>query len=376
MVDIEKKISSNGGVTPLSKITSDSVDEATLEAKKSDSKYHDTIQPMRTEEIAKNFSCELPTLQAPDKEKTEGASLTKAVEEIKKNPFFAKSFLAVFYNFMDELLNLQRDVRLSEAQNELRIRKALYDLAKDSGALAKLLMDDQAREQMVQACASFANAGVSAVSFVQTARNTGAAKREVESEIEKKKQDINGNNLTGEGSKIGSKIEFDDAIFGKGGTAGQSQGSIDDERQAKINELTRPLKPGEERTVEQSKQKAAYDKWQKDERELEGMEVDKIGLIYRKTQHNDQLVQTLNEGVFKQTINGTTSVLSSTIKTDMGTKEQLQKLIEGFMQAMNKYLETASKNRDDAASNYGRYTDFLNRIVESTSRSFYVSGKA
>ena len=345
-LDVNSKVPSDFEPLPIGGKGDLTIDETKLSGvKKRERKEKDTIEKSQAVKEEKPISSDQPDIDAPYVEKVTGKNLQKALDEIKTNPYFAKSFLAGFLNYMMEFLNLQQKMHFNEAQSEIMVRNRIYTLAKDSGKLQKELMNNQAQEQMIQAISSFANATVSATQFLQVTRNTGAAKRETEREIADK------------------RVEIKD-----------TQAKID-ENQAKIDGAKLvPVGDNKEPILEKTKA-ADLEKLNKLNKELKQMEEGEHHTIQTKIAHKDQANQALAQ-TLTQTISGVSAVLTSAIKTDSGVKEEMQKIIEGFIQAMNKYAESLSKSRDDAAANYTRFTDFMNKIVESVSKSFYISGKA
>lgn len=111
----------------------------------------------------------------------------------------------------------------------------------------------------------------------------------------------------------------------------------------------------------------------KGKKELKDLQDNKETNIYKQQQHQDQLIQQFGQ-IQTQTLNGVSGILQSLIKTDSGRKEEMQKLTEGFMQALNKFSETASKTRDDAKSNFDRFAEFLSRVIESIYRAAQIKG--
>ena len=281
-----------------------------------------------------------PTLLSPDVNKVNGLNLQQALKDMKANPWFAPSFLAKFTTIINSQLDQQRNIHLQEAFNEMDVRGRLFELSKSTAALAKALMDNQSQEQLTQAIAAFANAGVSMFQFVQTTGNLGRATKQVDDKIAAQQQKIL------------------DIKYPPDGTR-----KVADYNAKKLEQLAIP-KPGID-SPEITAQKNILAKMN------ESREAD----IQAYMRNFDQQVQTMGEAQ-KQTINGVSSVLASIIKTDSGVKEEMQKILEGFIQSMNKFSETTAKSRDDAAANFTRFLDFMNKIIESDFKAHSISGRA
>ena len=56
-------------------------------------------------------------------------------------------------------------------------------------------------------------------------------------------------------------------------------------------------------------------------------------------------------------------------KTKFWVHFGIKALYEGYMQAMVKYSDSASKAADNAANNLGNINDFINKITDSTFRA-------
>lgn len=279
-----------------------------------------------------------PTIAPPNQEKVNGANLQQAVNFIKANPWFFPSFLATLTVVLNDLSSILRQMHLNEALDEQRIRELLYENAKSSAKLAKELMNNQAREQMVQAVSAFANAAVSGGQAIGTVRNVGAATDKVQQEIDAKRRQVD--------SKEIEEFKNDPGIV------------VAENIELKDLPALKAQHPNRKESAELQKLK----------NQLQDLEYNKSRNITSETDHKDRLVQSLAD-MQKQTINGVSAVLQGMIKADSSVKEEMQKLIEGFIQAMNKYSESLAKSRDDSAANFTRFLDFLNKMVESEKKA-------
>ena len=282
-----------------------------------------------------------PTILSPDVNKVNGLNLQQALKDMKANPWFAPSFLAKFTTIINSQLDQQRKIHLQEAFNEMDVRGRLFELSKSTAALAKALMDNQAQEQLTQAIAAFANSGVSMFQFVQTTGNLGRATKQVDDKIAAQQQKI---------------VDMENPNLPPGTR------KVADYDAKELEQLAIP-KPGID-SPEITAQKNILAKMN------ESREAD----IQAYMRNFDQQVQTMGEAQ-KQAINGVNAVLISTIKTDSGVKEEMQKILEGFIQSMNKFSETTAKSRDDAAANFNRFLDFMDKIIGSDFKAHSISGK-
>jgi hypothetical protein len=263
-----------------------------------------------------------PTIPTPNQEKVTEANLQKAIQEFQGNPWFAPSFLAQFNTVVNALLDKQREIHLKEAFNEMDVRTRLFELYKSSGELQKELMNNKAQEQLTQAVASFANAAVSGGQFLGSMKNLGTAENMVKDKIAAQEAKTN----------VQTQVKASD-------------GKI----------TTYPYDPAEQKI-------------------LDNMKASKDRDVSDMARHLDTQLQYVGEAQ-KQTINGVSSVLTSRINSDSAIKEEMQKILDGFIQSMNKYSETISKSRDDAAANFNRFLDSLMKANESNFKAHLLSGR-
>lgn len=327
------------------------IDATTIFIEQKDETNKDTLEVSQggTKRSADEFNeIESDNPAAPPPKASRSEDEDQTVEEFKANLWFLPSMLAAFMTAVNELLKMQKEQQFKEAQNEITMIDRLFEMAKSSGALAKELMNNQAQEQIVQAMASFATAAISIGQAVQTTRNVGAAERDVKAN---KEIDDRINNqqdrLTKAQDKL-AQLEKDNKV-----KAGDSADDIN-------KNVTDPVKAKE--ILDARKDVQAQ------QEKLEEFQADRRRAILTAQQHKDTLTQTLAD-VYKSTINGVQGVLLANIKWDSGIKEELQKTLEGFIQAMNKYSETTVKGRDDAAACFRQFQEFLNRATELLMRA-------
>jgi hypothetical protein len=270
-----------------------------------------------------------PIIPAPNQEKVTEANLQKAIQDFQANPWFSPSFLAQFNDVANALLDIQRTIHLKEASNERDVRSRLFELYKSSGALQKELMNNKAQEQLTQAVASFANAAVSGGQFLASMKSMGTAERMVDKKIA--------------------------------------------DQQNKLNNLPKPIQATDSTELSDIQIQQNKD-YKTEEKILDNMKASKERDVLDNARILDQQIQSISEAQ-KQTINGVASVLTSTIHTDSGVKEEMQKILDGFIQSMNKYSETISKSRDDAAANFNRFLDSLMKANESNFKAHLLSGR-
>lgn len=277
-----------------------------------------------------------PSLSKVNVDKLKESQSTQIL--LKNNPWLTPSLLYAFYAIMAQILTQQKELHLTESLNELTVRSDLFDMAKQSGALAKALMDNQAQEQMTQAMCAFAQAGVSAMNFVQITRSVGAATEEVDNKIQKQGEEIN-------------RLERE---AGFGGADGRGKITVGHDMNIVQDADTQQLK---------------------DERaKLIRMQTARETDIISATKHKDESIHALAD-VQKQTINGVQGVLVAQIKTDSGVKEQEQKILDGFIQTMNKHSDAITKQRDSAQESYRQMIDMLKSWFEKINQQFHISGR-
>ncbi len=269
-----------------------------------------------------------PQLDPVDENKVNGSSIREAAAFLQGNPYLKGSFLANFFELMVELLNTETLIHFNEAESELITRNLISELAKASGALAKALTSNQAREQMVQAVMAFAGAAVASMSFMEHSRNLGAAKREAGAEIEAQKLKVK---------------------------------EAQDKAGIPVADQITDLQPNID-TPEVTAQKER----------LARMEANIDQSVLERVRRKDQQTTTLTD-VQKQVISGIQGVLLASIKTDSSVKEEAQKLLDGFTQAANKFSESSSKQRDNAQANFDKFVDLLRSLVEKINQALNLS---
>ncbi len=279
-----------------------------------------------------------PNIPNPDEEMVTGQNFQKAQEEIRTNPWFVgATFMGQYLNIVNEILIAQQQIHFKEAQNELEARSNIFALARETAQLAKALMENQAQEQMTQAIASFGNAAISATQFVQTARSAKTAEASVDKKIKEAELKL-------------KDLEADPTHQ----TALQAH-----QVAVQQNQLNPPPKP---KVIEDQEKYVAELKNPKN----------RYDAILTEQRNTDQQISTYGQ-TLQQAINGAQAAIVASIKIDSGTKEELQKTYEGLIQAMNKYSETISKHRDEAASAYSRFIDDLRKLIESDMKSHYLN---
>jgi hypothetical protein len=324
------------------------IDATTISVEKQGKIEKDTLEVSETTERQLDYSeVESDNPKAPP---PKGEMLTdeeQTVEEFKANLWFAPSMLASFINAVNQLLQMQKEQQFKEAQNELIMRDRLFEMAKSSGALARELMNNQAQEQIVQAVASFATAAISVGQAVQTVRNVGAAEREVKANKEINDRLANQQKRVDDAQKNLDKLQNENNVA------------------ASDSEADLTSKVGDAKAKDILNARKELDK---EQQKLDELQSERRRDILTRQQHKDGLTQTLTD-VYKSTINGVQGVLLANIKWDSGVKEELQKILDGFIQAMNKYSETTTKSRDDAAACFKQFQEFLNRAIELLMRA-------
>jgi hypothetical protein len=298
--------------------------------------------------------CDSPQLSQPDSAKLTEANVQKAVAFLKDKEWFSSitPFLSTFLSAMFDLLDVEGEIFYKEAMNELDNRGQLMEFAKSSAELAKLLQDNKAQEHRVQAYASFGSAAVSGFQFMQTTRNLGTAKREVEAEIATQKSEVLKLERNGAGFTLGSD--------GKKWTRNEVE--VPEEV---INDSVTRYKTTDDYKNNRDliKQQKVWDK----------LEENKSTNINQKTHHLDEMSRHIGDGI-KQTLQGVQGLLQATIATDTGVKEAMKIMIDGFTQALNKYNETTTKSRDDARANHERFIEFMNRIITAAYKAQHLQG--
>jgi hypothetical protein len=282
------------------------------------------------EEFENILTREAPQIAPPDERAISGFHVD--VNEQEKNPWFNPTFLAALNEVMISILNLQQKIHVDEAFNELRIRDALFEEAKTNAKVAKELMENQAQEQLVQAVASFATAGVSAAQFMQTSRNMGFAKQKVQDEIKAQEAAV----LNQYDVDVQANLEVGPRDVKALPAPGKESPMLTAKRE-KLKEMSDPRV--QEQRVQQEMREQEY-----------------------RTQYWGETLKQINNGV--------SNVLTSTIKTDSAVLEERQKIEEGAIQALNKYIETRARARDEAAADFNKEIDEWRRLTHSFKSPF------
>lgn len=286
-------------------------------------------------QISTSYNCGVPTPPAP-----KPPTGSQEIENLTKNPWFNPSYLAALAWVLNDLLNVYREIHYNEASAEVLVRQSLFALAKDNATLAKLLMDNQARESMVQAITAFATAGVSAMQAAQTARSMNTATTMTDQEIGDKQTKVN-------------KLELEERGI-----------RVTDENP---QELERQLLDAKKTPHVDSKQ------LEDEKKELKELKDNRNHRIDTWMRNQDQLNQVCGE-THKQTINGVSGVMVGTLKTDRGVKEESQKLNEGFMQALHKYSDTTTQQRNEARQNFDKVYETVTRQIEAGFKATHLKG--
>ncbi len=271
----------------------------------------------------------------------------EAINKLKEVQWFSPSFLANFIAVMQEIANYERLNQFQDSMAEVKMRDYLFQLAKATSDLTKQLYEQQSAEKMAEAFSSFTSAFISGVQFVATVKNFGDSTAKVEKKINEKKRELN----------TAIEKEFNEGRVSAGNTLPTQQtmqlpqpGPARDQAIAdyRANEPNKPPKVKEL------------------EKELKKMENSRESDILQWLHHEDQKMNSITEAL-KHTITAVKEIYVSKIKLQEGEIDSLKQLLEGFIQAFNKYLETLSRGRDDAKAAFDRnYYEFTNRIIEKT----------
>lgn len=306
----------------------------------------DTVAPSAMSQVAKNeevSECGSPTISQPNQQKLSGTSQQKAMQAISNNPWLAPSALVALQGVLLELYQLDSDTRAKEGLSSIDLRSKQYTRAKESGSLAKAIMMNQAQEQYIQASIAFTQASISSAQAVATVRNVGAAEKKVEASLEAKAEDVRTAQFGPPPPPPPPRQPGE--VIAAGQPIGDTRPTLTKEELLKINPTDTPAV---------KEQKEAYIK----------LDANKHSDIQTEIRHSDSLVQYIGESA-KQTATGVGNTLTGALKEKTAELEENQKVLDGFIQSLNKSEETISKSRDDAAGNANRLAELLKEMTKS-----------
>ena len=303
--------------------------------------------------------CGKPSLPKPDVKKIE-KYLNTCVKFQKENPWFTPSFLVQFTSVIYELLLLQKNVRFNEAQVEMKVRKELFELAKSNAELQQLITNTQAFEKLVQAVASFVNAGLSAVNLIETTKNLGEARESIEKDITDAKEALTVAKAKELEAEKKSKVKVEEL----------PATATPKEREDRLEKLGAAIKADDVKDYEYKSPEV-----KRAQAKLDDLETGRERIISQREQVRTQISQMRGQ-MLKQVIDAISGVLTANITWKRGELELWKGMQEGSIQSLNKFSETSSKARDDAKSMYDRFADFLAKIVDSVFKAHSITGRA
>jgi hypothetical protein len=290
----------------------------------------DTVSSAALDENLPNqttIEASLPTL-SPPAEDVAAASQGSVIRE--SNPWFQVSFLSAFMSIMRELLHQEKNTRFLEAQTERKARSSMIEISKSNAVLTVALYRYQAMEKMAEAFTAFVTAGISMVDLAQKASNLNKATKEVQTEIDNKQKEV-------------TRLETRTGI-----------GSHE------------PISEEKMQSIEGRDLKAERDA-------LAGLKANKQAHIQQKYTVFTQETASQSE-IQKQIVNGITNTVISSFKSVEGQKDAAKQLNDGYNQIMNRYMESASRGREDAKSSYDKNVDLMRNTQESNIRTNTLGG--
>ena len=285
---------------------------------------------------------EKPKPPAPD-EKLVGEFVAKEVARFQKeNPWLNPSFIGAYSKVLFEILELQRKTQFTEAQMEVKIRVKLFEMAKSSAELSKLITNTQAIEKMTSAISAFVTAGMQTVTAVQTVKNYGKAEKTVQEKIDKAKQDVAVKKLMRR--KLPRLLIY-----------------LQMQHQRREDFITNNVAVKSPELV-------------KMEKELKGLEASRSNDIRLEVQHMDNYTNMIRDAL-KSTIDGATGVIQAAVTFDRAIMEETKGLLDGHMQALNKFSETTSKSQADEKSKGEKTSEILDRALQSNTQEHKLQGR-
>ena len=290
-------------------------------------------------------------------EKIIGDFLAKEVASFQKeNPWLKPSFIGAYSKVLFEILELQRKTQFTEAQMEVKIRVKLFEMAKSSAELSKLITNTQAIEKMTSAISSFVTAGVQTVTAIQTVQNYGKASETVDKRIAEAKQ------------KVVDKIN-------EGKTNTIKAGEVIPDKIPQDTKLPSNATPKQiDKFIEDNKAAPKTAELKKMETDLDNLVKSRPESIQREVSHMDQYTNMIKDAL-KSTIDGATGVIQATVTLKRAVMEEEKGLLDGHMQALNKFSETTSKAQADEKAKGEKTSEILDRALQSNTQEHKLQGR-
>lgn len=351
--NVQKFISTLTGIDP----------KATVEEKKTQiHKALDTLVTMtkgERDQLEKELTqlIDNPLYVPPPKPR---ADLSDTTAAINTNPALRfPSFIGSFAAIIREILREQAKIGYTEAIRGADITRATNVSNVSGAALQKQITMTQANEKLVQAIASFVSAGVSIISFMDTAKSAGKAQKEVEEQIDLASKQA-------PKSKVQAEALEDPHAFLAGDKPGvvtsktKLDKALDDpEFKTKWDKAQDNLDMMEKlKTETKAKAKA-------DEKNLDELLQNKVRKVDDRERTLNQLVHMKGEAM-KSLVQAVSGVMTASITMDRAVLEEIKGINDAMIQTLNKYSETTMKQHDAAAEQFNSWIAFMKEIIQST----------
>jgi hypothetical protein len=317
------------------------------------------------------------------------------------------SFLAAMIAIAIEIGNTELKNQYQEGQLNVKLNGSVLNLSKSNAQLTKDLYEQQASEKKTEAFSAFATGGMAAVQAFQNYRNVGTASKKIDGVIQEKEGALTQAQatLTQSEATLQTKKVTLDATKGNLERQKISMGMIPDPKTGKVTyqgqdkylgpdgqQRDLQTNPRKVEELEQHEQQQLTANEQAVEREKtdvqtsqKKVDTDQVAVnkaqqlvdvaknsratdIREEVRHMD-LIQQLQGEAMKQSVQASSHLIIAGIKVEEGIIESNKQINEGFLQALNKYVETSSKSRDESRSNLTRGQEFISRVIDANFKS-------
>lgn len=287
--------------------------------------------------------CDKPSPRAPDKAKTSEASQKEAIKIIRTNQWLVLGYIAKLAKVIYETLDIQKYIRLTQAEREIVVGQKIYELARNNAELAKQITDTQAYEKLVTAVAALVTATISFASALDMATaSKSKAIKEHEQELAGAQKDL-----------TAAKIKENPATK----AIDLKPDAKPQEKEAhfkKLNDIIEQDKIFDYKSPEVKKQQERVNY-------LEGQRERNIS---DKERALTTIAQMKTEG-YKAIVQAASNFAIASITFERGTLEEMKGFNDGAIQAFNKQMETEKASKEAAKSDFDLFYNYLIRASQA-----------
>jgi hypothetical protein len=293
-----------------------------------------------------------PELPIPTAKAVRISEVKKAItKELENNPAFTgKNYLGMLVAKYFEYMKNMSETRFNESQMAQLVERYIFELGKENAEFAKLLKDQAATKEFINAVNHFVNAGISFIQFGVTLKERGAARREAGEDPSIKPQ----------------KEHYDKTLKEK------------NEQLKELNEQcgAADRNPQQALTDEQKRAKTERQKVQSDVEEFEKKKVEVQAkedelyhrILQQKARESDPFMQAL-----KSLSEASARVATGLVTLEEGKIEKNKIMNETILQVLNKLDDGIRKSKDDLQAQVDKILQSLTQTIADTIRAHQVS---